>query len=248
MKSSEPGSLTRAAYEHLRAEILGCRLMPGQRLKVAELCGRLGVSLGAVREALSGLAVEGLVVAEAQKGFRVAGVSASDLEDLTRTRIQIETLCLQGAIPAGDVAWEARIISAFHQMSRTSQRAEDDRARLSDEWADAHCAFHAALVGACDSPWLLRLRDILYAQSERYRRLSVPVAPDKRDLDREHRAIMEAVLARNVDCAIDLMRAHISLTTRLLKPLTELGRQIEQRSSRLRQRRLAGFEPATEQS
>lgn len=245
MISSEPGSLTRAAYEYLRAEILACRLLPGQRLKVAALCGRLGVSLGAVREALSGLAAEGLVVAEAQKGFRVSSVSAHELDDLTRTRVQIETLCLRSAIPAGDVAWEARIVSAFHRMSRTPQRAEGDEARLSDAWADAHRAFHAALVDACDSPWLLRLRDMLYVQSERYRRLSIPAAPTMRDLDNEHRVIMEAVLARDVASASELMCAHINLTTRLVRPLTEFAEESETRPAKPRQRRVREIEPAS---
>ena len=228
--SSVPGSLTKAAYEHLRAEILACRLLPGQRLKVNELCGQLSVSLGAVREALAGLAAEGLVVAEAQKGFTVATVSARDLEDLTVTRMDIEALCLESALSAGDVEWEARIVSSFHRLSKTPLRARGDDKRLSDEWAAAHKEFHLALVSACTSTWLLRLRDILYAQSERYRRLSIPVAKEDRDLDAEHRAIMEAVLARNTAKAIELMQAHFALTTRLLKPLTELSVEVDSSS------------------
>lgn len=209
-------SLTETVYETLRADILACRLVPGRKLKIGELCTQLGVSLGAVREALSRLAAEGFVLAEAQRGFQVAPVSAADLADLTRTRIEIESLAMRHATALGNVKWEAGIVATFHQFSRVPERDPTDPARLNDEWVDLHEAFHAALVEACDSVWLKRLRAVLYAQSERYRRLSVPVRRGKRNVVGEHRAIMDAVLARDADRGCALMAEHLSLTTRIL--------------------------------
>jgi hypothetical protein len=55
-------------------------------------------------------------------------------------------------------------------------RVPDDPTRISEEWADVHAGYHYALVAACDNAWILRMRSILYAHSERYRRLSVPLA------------------------------------------------------------------------
>ncbi len=209
-------SLTQGAYERLRADLLACRLRPGARLRIGELCRTLSVSLSAVREALSRLTSEGLVVAEPQRGFRVAPISVADLRDLTGVRAQIEGLCLERAIAVGDVGWEAQLVAAFHRLSRTAERAPGDPQRLNEAWSAAHAAYHEALVGACDSPWLLRLRGILYAQSERYRRLSVPLAEIARDLNREHQEIMEAALARDAERTKTLMTQHIELTTRVL--------------------------------
>ena len=87
---------------------------------------------------------------------------------------------------------------------------------MSEEWVEAHSAFHLALVAACDSGWLLRLRDMLYSQSERYRRLSFPLAGVKRDLNREHGAIKDTALARDAEPAVALMSEHLELTTRIL--------------------------------
>lgn len=215
---SAPGgsSLTQDAYERLRADLLACRLQPGSRLKISELCEALPANLSAVREALARLTSEGLVVAEPQRGFRVAPISAEELRDLTGVRAEIEGLCLERATAAGDVGWESDIVAAFHRLSRTPEREPGDPQRMNEAWSAAHAAFHEALVGACDSPWLLRLRRILYAQSERYRRLSVPLAAVARDLDREHRGIMEAALARDAARAKALLRGHIELTTRVL--------------------------------
>lgn len=212
----DASSLTQAAYEHLRADLLACRLRPGVRLKISELCQSLSVSLSAVREALSRLTSEGLVVAEPQRGFRVASISVEELRDLTGVRAGIEGMCLERAIAVGDVTWEARLVASFHRLSRTPEREPGDMERMNEAWSAAHAAYHEALVAACDSPWLLRLRGILYAQSERYRRLSVPLAEGARDLDREHREIMEAALAHDAALAKALMTEHIERTTRVL--------------------------------
>ena len=116
-------NLTQGAYEDLRADLLSCRIAPGSRLKVQELCDRLSVSLGAIREALSRLTSEGLVVAEPQRGFRAAPISKEDLIDLTKTRIQIETLCIRRAIEVGDVAWESQLVAALHRLSQPATSA-----------------------------------------------------------------------------------------------------------------------------
>src|ERR1700690_2496061 len=165
---SQKFSLTQEAYERLRADVLSCRFKPGERLRINDLCKLLSVSLGAVREALSRLTSEGLVSAEPQLGFRVAPISAVDLKDLTMVRMEIEGLCLRQAVAAGDLAWESRIVAAYHRLSRTPHNAPDDPMRLNDDFAAAHAEFHHALVSACTSAWLHRIRHILCAQSARY--------------------------------------------------------------------------------
>ncbi len=209
-------NLTQGAYEQLWADLLSCRIEPGARLKIQDLCTRLAVSLGAIREALSRLTSDGLVVAEPQRGFRAAPISPEDLRDLTMVRIEIDSLCLRQAIAQGDVDWEARLVAAFHRLSRTPQLTSSEPASTSDDWAEAHAAFHTALVTGCNSPWLLRLHGQLYAQSERYRRLSVSVAPRRRNIGDEHQKILDATLARNADKAVDLLAGHLRATTDIL--------------------------------
>lgn len=223
---SSNGSLTAAAYERLRADVLSCRLPPGARLRINQLGAELDVSVGAVREALSRLTSEGLVISEPQRGFRVAPISAAELADLTSVRCHIEGLCLQRALAVGDVAWEARVIAAYHQLSRTPERAPEPGSPLHDDWCAAHARYHEALVAACDSPWLLKLRALLFAQSERYRRLSVPMAA--RDVDREHREIMEATIARDAVRATELLQRHLQLT---MQVLLESDRVVDTRKS-----------------
>jgi DNA-binding GntR family transcriptional regulator len=212
-----PKSLTEGVIEQLRSAILKCHLAPGARLRITDLCTRYDVSLGAVREALSRLSAEGLVVAEPQRGFRVAPVSAADLADLTWVRIEIETLALRQAIAKGDITWESGLVAAQHQLRRTPKFEPGEGARMNEAWSVAHAQFHAALVASCDSPWLLRLRATLFDQSERYRRLSVPGEGTQRNVDAEHDAIVEAALARDAGQATQLLAEHLRLTSRLVQ-------------------------------
>src|SRR6185369_10873041 len=209
-------NLTQGAYEGLRADLLACRIAPGSKLKIQDLCMRFSVSLGAVREALSRLTSEGLVISEPQRGFRAAPISVADLKDLTMVRIAIEQLCLRRAIAVGTVDWEVRLVAAFHRLSRTPERVRADPVRTDDEWAEAHAAFHAALVDGADSPWLLRLHAQLYAQSERYRRLSIPLSAEKRDVAREHQDILDAAINRDAARATALLARHLALTSEIL--------------------------------
>ncbi len=202
-----------AAYAALRDAILSCRLEPGAKIKINDAAAEFDFSPGAVREALSRLAAERMTVATAQKGFTVATISAEELIDLTNTRIAIEQLCLRSAIAHGDVEWEANILAAYHRLHRVPIGA--GRGPLSPAWVGAHNAFHAALASACDSRWTLTIREMLYAQSERYRNLS-KIAEPKRDIDAEHKGLLDACLAREPETACKRMEAHLKRTMQIL--------------------------------
>lgn len=214
--SSAPRSLTDRAYECLRAEILHGDLMPGERLRVAELQARFALGLTPIREALLRLSIEGLVEAETHRGSRVTAISRAELADLMATRRDIERLCLGQAIARGDAAWEAEIVSALHLLSRTPlPTSRDDRAaaRL---WEERHRRFHSALVAACPSDWLRRFWSTLADHSERYRKLRLmnhrSAEALVRDANAEHAAIMGAVVGREIDRAVALMDAHLRAT------------------------------------
>ncbi|MBF6616376.1 MAG: FCD domain-containing protein [Candidimonas sp.] len=200
----------------VRSEILDGTLLPGAKLNIKALEARIGVSLGAIREALSRLSAEGMVVAEARRGYRVATVSKEELLDLTKTRVEIESLCLAQAMQYGDVEWESRIVAAVHRMERLQDTSVAVEPRSTLPWNEAHAEFHEALVSACRSEWLLRLRLLLYRQSERYRLLSVPLGTDHRDVRQEHQILVDAVLRRDEKAALEQLEVHFFATTKII--------------------------------
>ncbi|MET0307447.1 MAG: FCD domain-containing protein [Sphingomonas sp.] len=212
--SAPSASLTQSAYEGLRTQLVSGALRPGAKLKISDLCQSLSANMSAVREALARLTSEGLVVAEPQRGFSVAPITADDLRHLTEVRVPLEEMCIRRSIALGDIDWEAAIVAALHGLLRTERYDETGKVRA--EWAEAHNRLHKALVAACDNPWMLRLRENLATQGDRYRWVSVAASGLKRDLDGEHRRLADAFLSRDADLAVALMTDHIHQTTEVL--------------------------------
>lgn len=208
------GTRSETALLALRRDILAGRLLPGQRLQFNELNTRYQMSVGVLREALSRLVEQGLVISEPQQGFRVVPVSPDDLQDLTAARVQIETMALRLALGSGDLAWESRLVAAHHVLDGTPQLSTDDPHRVSEAWASAHARFHEVLLEACE---IRRLREIaasLRDAAELYRRWSRHLgSEDDRDIPGEHEALLRAALSRDVESATTLLTEHIEYTT-----------------------------------
>lgn len=212
----EPANKASLVRERIRADILRGRLLPGQKLNINELCGRMQVTLPAVREALSALQGEGLVDLKAKKGFEVSQFSAQDFAELTQARIEIESICLRLSIAAGNDAWERRVREALQQLLATPRYSSDTPPQMNEAWSDLHARLHEELASGMDNRWLADTRRSLFRQSERFRRLSVPMERSTRDVDEEHRSIVAAALTRDVEMAVDLLRQHLLATFRIV--------------------------------
>ena len=203
------------AQKQLRTDILNGNLRPGTKLAIAELANRYSCSAGVLREALPRLVGEGLVEAEPQIGFRVIPVSVEDLRQLTEARIGIETMVLRRSIAEGDVIWEARLLAAHHVLVGTSPRTEDGR--VSQQWLAAHDDFHSALLEGCANIRLRNMAKALRAGAEVYRCWSKEEESRQgRDVSAEHRRVLEATLARDLDAACAALEEHIQRTSDLL--------------------------------
>jgi len=215
------------AYRRLRDEILHGALMPGDRLTAAGLRARYTFGLTPIREALTRLSAEGLVDARTHRGARVADASAEGLADLMATRRSIERLCISAAIERGDAAWEARVVAAMHVLARTPLPSDPGDRAAAAAWESRHREFHFALVSACGSEWLLRFWAMLVDHSERFRKLRLlhrhARAARVRNVNAEHRAIMAAVLDRDVAKATKLMDKHLVATESSVARLLSAG-------------------------
>jgi DNA-binding GntR family transcriptional regulator len=210
------GGRTRAddVYRRLRSDILAGRLRPGQRLQFPELCARYATSVGVAREALTQLAAEGLARNQSHHGYRVTPLSFEDLADLTAARTELESLVLSWAVRDGDMQWEARAVAAHHLLERTPSTVPDDPQRVADEWVAAHAAFHDALLVGCDNKRLTAMARSLRSEAELYQRWAVSLGHgSNRDVAGEHRALLDAALARDAELAATRLRDHIARTS-----------------------------------
>lgn len=210
-------TLVEQAYASLRREILEGALEPGAKLRTEELRQRYGIGASTVRESLTRLLGEALVTAEGQRGFRVAPISLDDFSDLTQVRKMIETEALRQSILAGDEAWESRVVAAYYRLSKVEERIREEPQAVAPHFEERNREFHLALISACPSARLHRIYAMLYQQSERYRRVALINRARARDVHAEHKAIFEAVLARDVEQACALIGEHIDRTLTVLR-------------------------------
>lgn len=220
---SPPSSktLVGTAYHEMRRDIVEGRLSPGSRLRVEHLKDRYGVGAGTLREALALLVSDALVIAQDQRGFRVKPISRSDFYDITQTRVLLECEALRQSIELGDDDWEGRVVAAFHRLELAERRLPDNPEQQFDEWEARNREFHRALVSDCASSWVRHFLSILNRQAERYRRLVITRKPIERDLQGEHKAIIDAALARDSETACALLGDHIRKTYEAVTHLPE---------------------------
>lgn len=200
-----------SAYRWLKEDIIRGAFRPGEKLLMSRLKERYDLGVGPLREALSQLVAERLVVAISQRGYRVAPMSLAELADLYDARAELEGLVLRLAIERGDDSWEAGILARAHTLAKVMEVNTPDE--LLDVWDARHQAFHTAIASGCRSPHLLQVRDGLFDQVERYRHLwlretvlSEQALARKRE---EHAALVEVILARDAERATAMMREHL---------------------------------------
>ncbi|CAN5392521.1 FCD domain-containing protein [soil metagenome] len=204
---------TAGVHEHIRTCILNGEWAPGEKLMPVSLAERYQTSTTVIREALTRMAGEKFVVMEPNKGFFVPGLSLDELRDITEVRCRSEGFALELAIQRGDLVWESGLIAAHHQLAKTPRRAPDDPSQIADAWSDAHREFHRKLIEPCNVPVLTNLARHLDDTIGLYRRWAAPsTAAASRDVEREHQAILDAVIARDADLAARLLRAHYETT------------------------------------
>lgn len=214
-------TLIERAYGQLRDDIVEGRLAPGEKLRVEHLKDRYGVGAGTLREAITRLVSDALVVAEGQRGFRVAPITIDDLQDLTRLRLHIEIEALRQSIRHGDDRWRADLAFAYTQLSAFEQPIRPEHRR---RWELLNTRFHEALIAAHASPWTTKVLRLLARHGERYRRYAMNLPDSRRNVHAEHEQIYEAAMAGQEARAALALEAHIRATPDVLVRVHHEGR------------------------
>jgi DNA-binding GntR family transcriptional regulator len=193
-----------AGYLRLRREITSGRLAPDQRLVEAELSETLGIGRDAVRTALVRLEQEGLVQRERYRGARVRRVALDEAIELLEARAALEEVAARRAAARVTPAGERRL----REILAETRRALDAGDLLAA--SDRNPVLHGQVLAIADSRALAGLIANLNSQIVRfqYRTIFVPGRPE-RSLQ-EHRAIVDAVAARDPVSAEAAMRHHLA--------------------------------------
>src|SRR6478672_11171340 len=89
-----------SAYRRIRTDLIFGKLTPGQKLKLERMSGAYGTSISTLRETLNRLCSEGFVVAEGQRGFEVAPISATEFQEIAELRELLESHMIEKSFAA----------------------------------------------------------------------------------------------------------------------------------------------------
>jgi DNA-binding GntR family transcriptional regulator len=201
------GSVAASAYQRIRGDILFGRLPPGRKLKLDQLRAAYGASVSTLREILSRLQSERLVVAEGQKGFSVAPISVANLIEIAALRRLLECRALEQSFRSGGVEWESRVVAAHHRLAHMETRmAAGDRSGT-ETWKRYDWEFHQALISGCGSRLLTDTHAAVFDKYLRYQMIALSyrgaIAAE------EHAELMRCALDRDIDRAAAVLARHV---------------------------------------
>ncbi|WP_206445884.1 GntR family transcriptional regulator [Agrococcus sp. KRD186] len=191
-----------STYEQIRALIVERRLEPGTPLSAPELAEQLGVSRTPVREAIGTLVVEGLAVRRGTNRTMVAPVSVEELDHVYDVRARLEGLIASDAarrVTQSDVV-------TLEQQILLMDRLRDDYTQVVRFGAE----FHDELQRISGNDLAVNLLRIVRGHVDRYRALTSQRPGRASDAADEHRAIFDAVAARDPERAEAVMREHLA--------------------------------------
>jgi DNA-binding FadR family transcriptional regulator len=212
----------RAISDSIRDDILAQRLNPGDRLPVeTELAERFGVSRSTIREALRELASQNLV--ETTRGATGGTfVVVPSTESLSNSlRIGIEMMAASTDLTVIEML-EARELLEVPASRLASKRGSDDQLGFIEEYLESRRAdeaegrelianwnFHQLVVQAANNPLLeLMAQPIFHVLQTRFAQIRAP-SGFRRQVEKDHRAIGEAILARDEEASAALMYEHL---------------------------------------
>lgn len=185
----------------LREAITTGKLKANQPLPQAEIAANLQVSHIPVREALRQLESEGLVTYQANRGATVSALTTSEIREIYEIRAMLETGAIRHAAPVLPAASLARAGLLLDQ----AEQATDGAA-----WGSLDMQFHTLVYHLDDRPRLAELIAELLRRVDRYW-LSHNLMLRYRDIfERDHRALLAALSARDSEGAVAVLSAHLT--------------------------------------
>jgi len=211
---TEPGSssatvaldhrtLWQRVHDHLREEILSSRLAPGTELQEVALSQELGVSRGPIREALGRLAAEGLVTVRPRRGAVVRALSANEFLEAYQVREALEVMAVRLAVPRLRAENTAAMQRLIDEMTSLAEAGDVEG------FFEANTAFHQSFFEAAGNRMLSEMYQKLRGQIDRHRPRSLELRGNLQRSITEHKAILRAAKAGDVERAVHLVSEHI---------------------------------------
>lgn len=189
--------------ENIRQAIIDGTFSPGERLMEIQLADEMGVSRTPVREAIRKLELEGFVVMIPRRGTYVADISIKDITEIYEIRITLDELA--AGLAAERITDDELEQLNYYLLEIGKHVANNDLAKI----VEVDTAFHDVLYTASRNERLRSIINNLREQLTGIRGRSMGYPGRLVETMDEHRLLVEAIAARDVDRARDAARTHI---------------------------------------
>lgn len=211
-------SLRQQVYEALKRIILKGDLASGERIVETKLAKQLEVSRTPIREAISQLKKEKLIVSKPNGGFVVATLSVNDAAQLYDCRIALEQLSVEGAcrtIADKQLKQLEKYVLLAEKLVK-SQSSRPDIFKL----LEVDYQFHHLIAESSENQWLLTLLEQVFDKMALLRVQTTKHNPQVLEIRLEHREVYEAIALRDPDLAKATVKLHLmSSKARVVKEL-----------------------------
>ena len=179
-------------------------LKPGERLDEVKLTERFGVSRTPIREVLSRLTAQAILVPGEKRGVRVAEYSREELAQVFEAMHEIEATCAR--IAAQRLSLLARSeIEAAQKICVEAAQAGDIHAYLR-----ANEAFHQTIYRATDNPYIAEIASDFRRRTGPFRAKKFATQEDLVASAESHEALIASIFSKDSDAASDGMRTHMT--------------------------------------
>lgn len=202
-------------YATILSKILTLELKPRQQLSEAQFAKDLGVSRTPVREAFQKLAALGFLDVVPQRGTIVAPMRASAFRKSQFMREAFELALVRRTVALEDNSALCRALQHELKLQEVHSEFGDE-----DAFYDSDEAFHEAIATSCGLPdvWPEVQRVKMHMDRFRY---ALRSQRDTRTILEQHRAIAEAICARDEVKALDAMKRHLRRANHLIDEAVE---------------------------
>jgi len=207
---------SRRVYLCLRQRIVDMSMLPGERVIERDLAEEFGTSRTPVHEAVQRLADEGLIEVIPRSGTFIARIPLDALEEANLVRHALETAIIEKAATNAGPECAACLRAILEEQAVAIAGSDFHAFHRTDE------KFHATLAEMSGYPGVWPIIQQAKTQMDRYRQLTLPMEGRMAGVLEEHRAVVEAIEARDPARARAAMLEHLDH----VMPVLEITRQL----------------------
>lgn len=204
-------SLTDEIVDIIRDRILKGEYKIGEKIKENQIATEFKVSRTPIREAFKQLENEGLIDYVPNRGCFAKGFTRQDIEDIYAVRKALEIMAVEWAV--------SRISDQqIKALKEQSELMEFYTARKdSDKVLELNSAYHDIIYDAAGSRFMAQILRSYKEYIEQTRKVILYEQAYLEEILQEHKVILEAIIARDAECAKAAMADHLEMSQRRAK-------------------------------